>query len=122
MKSLILILLLWSADVIAGTTFSCGKDKNVSARAEILFVENLDGYSLRVRGDSYSSEDFAVKPADESWIITVYGKRPGQDKKFVFSEIKKDVQEFEIPVRGREKKIGNEKECIVSEQAESNHD
>lgn len=122
MKYLILSLIMFvaSTNAFALSSFSCGKDKNKIEKAEIVFTYSFDaGPTLRVKGENLPADRFQVKPAEEMWIITVYDRNSDPVSKYVFYVLKKSVEEYKFTSNGNQKKVGHDRECVVTRPDES---
>ena len=98
------------SDVYAIT---CGEGRGQSPeKAEVALVDNLTGNTvLYIGGKALGPGEFDLGSAEGAWLVTVYGKNGKLDRKYVFHEAQKEVQEFLLEKK-KEKTLGSPLPCV----------
>ncbi len=95
----------------AEVLFLCGKEieKGLSG-AEFALVDYLESTTKFYRfGKPVPEEEYDIASAEHKWIVTLFAA--SGDKKFVFSTNLKELQEFDLSEKEKEKKIGQPRVC-----------
>jgi hypothetical protein len=117
MKLLVIALVsIFPGEALASRyVIACGEGREKGPEsAEVAFVDDHESVmKFYLRGENLSDDSYDIASRNGAWLVTVYGGPGRKDRKFVFHEAKKTVQEYLLEDAG-EKAVGREKPCQIS--------
>lgn len=102
-----------SAEAEEGYVITCGDGRGAAAaHAELAIVDDFSGpTAFYLEGKKLGADDFDIFTENGGWVVTLYASPGKPDRKFVFRQMSKRVQEYKVDGEGGEKKVGSFKPC-----------